>query len=262
MHLGPLGIRGHCQGVTVCCWKFRPQSKPGSAHLPESSRAWTHSSASSRWAGWRGRNTRWPVGASRHAWAREPWKSWAAGSSKAKPLETSLGSAQASDSPGGFCCGNSPRASPPPSPLQGGLKGLRQGMRRELWGVGHSKAALGSGIQPRAPASYPGFVPLFYSQPLLLPEWRRLGGSTAPGAANKPQKQRLGKHSVASVGGRASLSSAGRRAPGSFPAPLLLCGKHCGDRGQGGAGRNLSQALKGSQLGQPSQLLAPARNST
>lgn len=60
--------------------------------------------------------------------------------------------------------------SPSPTP-EGGSERAEARSEEVTWGDGYSKAELWP--------PHLGFVPLFCSQLLLFPEWRRLGGSTA-----------------------------------------------------------------------------------
>ena len=88
-----------------------------------------------------------------------------------------------------------------------------------------------------------------------------LGGSTAPRSCQQAAEGRglAGTQCRLCGSSGANYPQLAAAAAGSFPAclpRLLLCGKHCrevwGQRA-GGVGRSPSQALKGSQVGQPSQ---------
>lgn len=109
---------------------------------------------------------------------------------------------------------------------------------------------------------HPGSVPLFSFPGLCLsPSEGRLGGLPAPRSCQQAGEDKgLASTQCRLCGSsRANYVQLAAAVAGSFPAclpRLLLCGKHwgrCEDRGWGGAGGSPSQALTGSQVGQPSQ---------
>lgn len=162
-----------------------------------------------------------------------------------------------------------PGEAAPATPLRSAQDGWGQGAegprgtRRRLWGHSHSK---GSPVL-RAPArssSLP-ILALFPSSPILgsaLPPVRAGWEARLPrGAANKLEKTRVWQtHSVASVGAAGLIMFSWRQQwPGVSQLACLasFCvvntAGRCEDRGWGGAGGSPSQALTGSQVGQPSR---------
>lgn len=223
-----------------------------------------------------------------------PSVSWAAGSSKAKPLETHhVGQLRplwpAPNSPGGFCCAK-PRPARAgadwrcpemclchtPAQCPGWLRARGLGNKEDkevtLGTQPLQGAPLCSRTPPKAQVS-----PSWLCSPFLL-SWALASspgraGREAPlprGAASQLEKAEAWQaHSVASVGAaRLMIFSWRQQWPGvSQPACLAsFCVVNtvgrCGDRGWGGVGRSPSQALKESQVGQPSPMLALVRSLT
>lgn len=139
-----------------------------------------------------------------------PSKSRAAGSSKAKPLETSLGTAEAPvASPqeasvveihsqrGQLLAGDTQKCVPPPSAPRPPARGLK-------WPKGDSgetatpRPLLASRTQPQLWPLHLGFIPIFFCSSFsLFPEWRQAGRLDCPEALpTSCRRQELGKHTV------------------------------------------------------------------